>query len=178
MSAKSDTLELNFDSTSGKLLKVIDISSSQKKEIQLNQDYLFYEAYEGEGQKDGAYIFRPSDNNPTSIPYQPANFEIITTEGVVTEIHQSWSHWVNQTIRLWWGCSHLEIDYSIGPVPIQDRGKNVITRFFSSDVNSNSTFFTDSNGREFQKRIKNHRPSWPLEVHEPVAGNYYPMNAA
>jgi hypothetical protein len=39
-------------------------------------------------------------------------------------------------------------------------------------------FFTDSNGREFQTRKLNFRPTWPLQVTEPVAGNYYPVNAA
>ncbi len=33
------------------------------------------------------------------------------------------------------------------------------------------TFYTDSNGREMQKRVINYRPTWPLEVFEPVAGN-------
>jgi hypothetical protein len=38
--------------------------------------------------------------------------------------------------------------------------------------------FTDSNGREMLTRRRNHRPTWPLEVKEPVAGNYYPITAA
>ena len=39
-------------------------------------------------------------------------------------------------------------------------------------------FFTDSNGREFMERIFNYRPTWDLEVFEPIAGNYYPITAA
>jgi len=31
---------------------------------------------------------------------------------------------------------------------------------------------------EPQERLINYRPSWPLTVTEPVAGNYYPLNAA
>jgi hypothetical protein len=38
--------------------------------------------------------------------------------------------------------------------------------------------FTDSNGREMLTRRRNHRPTWPLEINEPVAGNYYPITAA
>ena len=40
-------------------------------------------------------------------------------------------------------------------------------------------FYTDSNGREMVKRIRNGRgPSYPpLDVNEPVAGNYYPVNS-
>lgn len=37
--------------------------------------------------------------------------------------------------------------------------------------------FTDSNGREMLRRQRNHRDTWPLEVHEPVAGNYYPITS-
>jgi hypothetical protein len=29
-----------------------------------------------------------------------------------------------------------------------------------------------------QQRKLNFRPTWPLEVNEPVSGNYYPMNTA
>ena len=41
----------------------------------------------------------------------------------------------------------------------------------------NSTFYTDSNGLEEQKRILNYRPTWNLTVHEPSSGNYYPINS-
>jgi hypothetical protein len=44
-------------------------------------------------------------------------------------------------------------------------------------VNNDATFFTDSNGREFIKRQRNYRPTWDLTVYQPVAGNYYPVNA-
>lgn len=39
-------------------------------------------------------------------------------------------------------------------------------------------FYTDSNGREFMERTYNYRPTWDLEVHEPISGNYYPVAAA
>jgi hypothetical protein len=41
----------------------------------------------------------------------------------------------------------------------------------------NPCSFTDSNGREMQQRQVNFRPTWNLTVEEPVAGNYYPVNA-
>jgi len=52
----------------------------------------------------------------------------------------------------------------------------VISRF-STSVQSGKTWYTDSNGREYQTRILNYRPTWNLTVNEPVAGNYYPVNA-
>ncbi len=39
-------------------------------------------------------------------------------------------------------------------------------------------FYTDSNGREMLRRTRDARPTWQLEVTEPVAGNFYPVTAA
>lgn len=54
----------------------------------------------------------------------------------------------------------------------------MISRFWAPSLASKGTFYTDSNGREFQRRVRNERPTWDLEVTEPVAGNYYPSTAA
>ena len=73
---------------------------------------------------------------------------------------------------------YVEVEYCIGPVPINDgRGKEIVTKF-NTPVTSNSAFFTDSNGRDFLKRVRDYRPSWNLTINEPIAGNYYPVNAA
>lgn len=86
--------------------------------------------------------------------------------------------WIQQAVRVMKGLPYVEIEYNIGPVPIEDgRGKEIVTKFLTS-IDSSGTFFTDSNGREFLKRKRDYRPSWNLTVHEPVAGNYYPVNAA
>ena len=55
--------------------------------------------------------------------------------------------------------------------------KEVIVRFVS-DIVSNDTFYTDSNGREMITRVVNFRPTYNLTVTQPVAGNYYPVDAA
>jgi len=54
-------------------------------------------------------------------------------------------------------------------------GKEVITKF-KSDLDSKTTFYTDANGREIQTRILNYRAEWPVNVTQPQAGNYYPVN--
>jgi len=50
---------------------------------------------------------------------------------------------------------------------------------YSSGLNTDKTFYVDANGREMIKRVVDKRgPSYPpLNVSEPVAGNYYPVNA-
>ena len=58
------------------------------------------------------------------------------------------------------------------------KGREVVLKF-NSGLNSNTVFHTDSNGREMVKRIRDGRgPSYPpFTINEPVAENYYPVNA-
>lgn len=56
-------------------------------------------------------------------------------------------------------------------------GKEVVSRFVSG-LGSGEALYTDSNGREMQRRQLNSRPSWKLDQTEPVAGNYFPVNTA
>ena len=94
---------------------------------------------------------------------------------VVAEFEE---HWIKQITRVMQGLPYVEVQYTIGPIPVDDkRGKEIVTRLLTP-IESNATFFTDSNGREFLERKRDYRPSWPMEVFEPVSGNYYPINAA
>lgn len=62
--------------------------------------------------------------------------------------------------------------------PVGDVGKEVISRFSAPSLAAKGTFHTDANGREFQRRVRDYRPTWDLNVTQPVAGNYYPVTAA
>jgi len=71
-----------------------------------------------------------------------------------------------------------EFHWMVGPIPIEDGvGKEVINRFTQKDLQSEGIFYTDANGREIQKRVRNHRDTWTLNVTEPISGNYYPVNS-
>ena len=61
---------------------------------------------------------------------------------------------------------------TVGPIPNAQspRGKEIVARY-STPLRTNATFFTDSNVREFYKRERNFRPSWPYTPVEPIAGN-------
>jgi hypothetical protein len=102
---------------------------------------------------------------------------------------QVFSDWATQTVRLYAGAKSVEIEWTVGPVPIEDgKGKEVVSRF-STNITSSGYFTTDSNGRDMLRRRRcttkegavdtECRRSVPkYVVTEPVAGNYYPINTA
>jgi lysosomal alpha-mannosidase len=97
---------------------------------------------------------------------------------LVSEAWQQVAPYISQIIRLRAGSVGIEFEYTVGPIDVSDnRGKEIIMRF-NSTIASNATWYTDSNGREFQTRIRDYRPTWKLDVTQPTAGNYYPINSA
>lgn len=80
--------------------------------------------------------------------------------------------------RVWKGQDYAEVEWTAGPIPIEDgMGKEVVLRY-STNLSSGDSFLTDSNGRELLQRKLDFRPTWDLNVTEPVSGNYYPLTAA
>ncbi|KAL0380291.1 UNVERIFIED_CONTAM: Alpha-mannosidase [Sesamum angustifolium] len=70
---------------------------------------------------------------------------------------------------------HAEIEFVVGPIPIDDGiGKEIVTQI-KTKIGNNKTFYTDSNGRDFLERIRDYRADWDLQVNQPIAGNYYPV---
>ncbi|XP_006485097.1 probable alpha-mannosidase At5g13980 isoform X2 [Citrus sinensis] len=95
---------------------------------------------------------------------------------LLDEVHQRINPWIYQVTRVYKGKDHAEIEFTVGPIPIDDGiGKEVVTQI-TSNVISNKTFYTDSSGRDFIERIRDYRKDWNLEVNQPIAGNYYPVN--
>eukprot|EP00754_Rhynchopus_humris_P026895 Rhum_TRINITY_DN15047_c5_g4::Rhum_TRINITY_DN15047_c5_g4_i1::g.136057::m.136057 len=140
-------------------------------------------------QASGAYMFRTN----TSALFFPSDavehhgagapeLTFTTSGGVVQEVHQRFSSWASLTYRLYANQSTLEVQHSVGPIPISSpfysAGKELIVKY-KTDLASDGVFYTDSNGRELIRRRRNKRGSSfpPLKVNEPIAGNYYPVNA-
>ncbi|KAH9662676.1 putative alpha-mannosidase [Citrus sinensis] len=64
--------------------------------------------------------------------------------------------------RLYIDKEHAEVEYTIGPIPTEDSvGKEVISRMTANMVT---------------EKVRDYRADWSLQVNEPVAGNYYPLN--
>ncbi|XVF16105.1 hypothetical protein REPUB_Repub10bG0002600 [Reevesia pubescens] len=168
-------LKLSISAPQGKIINYVN--SRHLVEESVEQSFSFYTGYNGTNDKmpqnSGAYIFRPNG----TYPIKPEQATLIVIRGpLIHEVHQQINPWIFQTTRLYKEKEHVEVEFIVGPVPINDGfGKEVATQITTSLENS-KTFYTDSNGRDFIKRICDFRTDWDLEVNQPVAGNYYPIN--
>ncbi|KAL1005722.1 hypothetical protein UPYG_G00063150 [Umbra pygmaea] len=170
-------VKVTFDPDTGLLSSLSNLETQQT--VRLSQNFYWYNASDGNNndsnQMSGAYIFRPNSSTPFIIS-KTAKIETIQN-AVVQEVRQWFSPWISQVVRLYADSRALELEWTVGPVPVgDDLGKEVITRLDTS-IKSSGIFYTDSNGREVLQRRKDYRPTWNLKQSEPIAGNYYPINS-
>lgn len=168
-----DSLKLTFSEENGKITYYSNRRNSVKTPVELS--YNFYSGFNGthqDPQASGAYIFRPNGTHLIKSKVQST----VMRGPLIDEIHQEINSWIYQITRLYKGKDHVEVEYTVGPIPVDDGiGKEIVTKI-STGMHSNRTFYTDSNGRDFIERIRDYRSDWNLQVNEPVAGNYYPIN--
>ena len=102
---------------------------------------------------------------------------VVVESSVVSETRVSYGGgWAHLTARRWANASHAEIEWTVGPVPVDERGRvgsEIVVRY-ASGLATRGAFATDANGRDMQTRRRDRREDWILNVTEPVAGNYYP----
>ncbi|QCD96917.1 lysosomal alpha-mannosidase [Vigna unguiculata] len=169
-------LKLTFSTDQEKRTNYVNTRNLVEEQVELS--YLYYSGYNGTNQKDpqnsGAYVFRPNGTYP--INHEKKARLTVLNGPVLDEVHQQINPWIYQITRLYKGKEHVEVEFIVGPIPIEDgTGKEVATQI-STTMETNKTFYTDSNGRDFIKRIRDYRTDWDLEVNQPAAGNYYPIN--
>lgn len=180
-------LNVTFDSSTGMIKRI----STADADLEVKQQWGYYTSFDSafdrskdgtarNSQNSGAYVFRPNTPEKNFQSVNPmVKQDIFVNSSIGMDVHISFDKpWIRQVTRLIVGKPYVEIEYTVGPVPISfGRGKEIATQFWTP-IKSDGVFYTDSNGREFLQRKRNHRPSWNLTVYEPVAGNYYPVNAA
>ncbi|WOL03753.1 putative alpha-mannosidase [Canna indica] len=167
-------LKLQFDQD-GKLTHYVNKRSLVKSSIE--QAYSYYSGSTGtfiDPQASGAYIFRPSGKFPIKLEEK---VPLTILEGpLIHEVHQQINSWIYQVTRIYKTKEHVEVEFIVGPIPVDDGiGKELVTQI-TTTINSSKTFYSDSNGRDFIKRIRDYRSDWELQVNQPEAGNYYPIN--
>jgi hypothetical protein len=198
---ENEFVSVAFDGVTGRMVWMRNKEDGVT--IEVDQNLHWYESAQagdgnklcGEGQqKSGAYIFRPNHTSPDgqSAKCVSANCQAtmrVLKSPLVSEVQQVFSDWATQTVRLYAGAKSVEIEWTVGPVPVEDGvGKEVISRF-NTNVTSNGYLLTDSNGRDMLNRRRCVtkegtidtvcRPSVPrYNVTEPVAGNFFPINTA
>ncbi|XP_074600308.1 lysosomal alpha-mannosidase-like isoform X2 [Brevipalpus obovatus] len=170
LNAKGNGFIASFDAESGNILS---LTLDDGRFVKINQKFQWYAGMIGNNsaaafRSSGAYIFRP-DGSAQDFPETP-KAEIVKHTALF-EVRQTVSDYIYQVIRVRPDSEFIEFEYKVGPIPISDYvGKEIIT-VFDTNITSSDIFYTDSNGRQMMKRIRN--DSAP----EPIAGNYYPINS-
>jgi hypothetical protein len=153
--------------------------------VAVTQDWCYYWSNTGDsvsGQASGAYIFRPVTNSscfhPCPAEANASTVRVILNDTNLVVVERQVCTWITERLLLSTSDRTLRHQFSVGPIDdfLNTQGREVVSRFKTTLV-TNKTFYTDSNGRELQERILNYRATWPFTQSEPVAGNYYPVNA-
>ncbi|XP_077999782.1 lysosomal alpha-mannosidase-like isoform X1 [Glandiceps talaboti] len=177
-SIKNEFLRLDFDGATGLLKAMTDLTSGQV--LPVSNSLYWYNSSSGNeklsNQPSGAYVFRPNKTDPFPLFDKSVQMQLVQGD-LVQEVHQQFTPWASQVIRLYKGQKHAEFEWTVGPIPFKDGlGREVISRF-DTNLATNKTFYTDANGRQMMERIRNHRDTWNYNDTEPVSGNYYPVNS-
>ncbi|XP_068939090.1 lysosomal alpha-mannosidase [Petaurus breviceps papuanus] len=173
---QNEHLRVTFDPNTGLLQEIENLDQGLR--LPVSQAFYWYNSSSGDfvhPQASGAYIFRPDKRKPFFLRHWVKTH--LVKKALVQEVHQNFTAWCSQVVRLYPGQRHVELEWTVGPVPVGDGwGKEIISRF-DSQLKTNGRFYTDSNGREILERRRDYRPTWDLNQTEPVAGNYYPVNS-
>lgn len=174
--------KIGFSADTGRVNVLVNAASRLTYEA--TQDFSWYNSSAGNSAKSsqasGAYIFRP--NGTAAILLPATGPTLLYTGPVVEEAHQFFG-FVQQSIRLYANAGDVEVESTVGPIPIDDGlGKEIVSTIrlgnFTSGPAGTNRFWTDANGREMQPRVQNFRPTWTLNNTEPVASNFYPVTTA
>ncbi|XP_069460399.1 lysosomal alpha-mannosidase-like [Ambystoma mexicanum] len=173
---ENEHIRVLFDPNTGFLRQIQNLDKDIR--LPLLQNFFWYNASLGTGccpQVSGAYIFRPNRSDP--FPMAAKATTHVVKGPLVVEVYQNFSSWCSQVVRLYPGQKFVELEWTVGPIPVRDQwGKEVVSRF-ETDLYTDGRFYTDSNGREILERRVDYRETWELNQTEPVAGNYYPVNS-
>ncbi|XP_033249545.1 lysosomal alpha-mannosidase isoform X1 [Drosophila miranda] len=172
---ENSLIRLVFTKSTGHL-KAVEMNGVSEN---IHQSFAIYKGFRGnngssKNRSSGAYVFRP--DGEIQVLSDKIEYSIYNGKNV-REVHQHVNEWISQVVRIYDGVNRVEFEWLIGPIPTDDGvGKEIVTRF-TSNVYSNGTFYTDSNGREMLKRKRNQREFFDPDMTEEISGNYYPVTA-
>ncbi|CAL1527408.1 unnamed protein product [Lymnaea stagnalis] len=172
---ENEHLTVTFSRNSGLLISIFNKESSIEESI--SQEFTYYEGQQTIARFSGAYVFVPKSPNTKRVGGEgTVGIKLVSGE-LVQEIHQTFSPWVSQIVRLYKGAKYVEFQWIVGPIDDRDnQGKEVVS-VFTSTIANGGTFYTDSNGREMMERVKDIRESWNYQPKDYISGNYYPVTS-
>lgn len=91
---------------------------------------MYYESSAGNNsafdfRASGAYIFRPSVDNPEANSFT-STVNTTTYKGdLFDEVHQVFSNWAKQVIRVYKQENYVEFDWIVGPINIRQERQRV-----------------------------------------------------
>jgi hypothetical protein len=157
---ENDVIKVTISGTSGLVSNIANKKSGVSLDV--NQNLQAYTS-----QRSGAYAFKPT-GPPRNIS-AGAPRTVVTQGPVVSEIHQTFSNYAKQTIRVFTSNTsqsaqqYLEINLDLGALPSHTE----VVATFSTPLNTQRTITSDDNGFEFLTR--KYDSSLGIEA------NYYPM---
>ena len=140
-------------------------------------EYMYYTPHAApviDKKNDGAYIFRPQFNFYGASSYNTFYSYDFYDGEIVKKFYLHGKH-MDTIITVNSLTDFIEIETKHKGIEWGLFGANVILRLTHNKIKNQQTFYTDSMGLELQKRVINYRPTWDLDVNEPIAGNYYPI---
>uniref|UniRef100_K7G5P5 Alpha-mannosidase n=1 Tax=Pelodiscus sinensis TaxID=13735 RepID=K7G5P5_PELSI len=157
-----------FNPVTGLLREIRNLDKSLS--LPVSQNFPRYKASIGDddsAQASGAYIFRPNRSEPFRVATVARSH--LWKNKLVQEVYQNFSSWCSQVVRLYEGQAYVELEWTVGPIPIKETAcKQIISAGGWPMCGVNQT---DALGR------RDYRATWNLSQTEPVAGNYYPVNS-
>lgn len=67
---------------------------------------------------------------------------------------------VTQVVRVWSGATTVDFEWTVGPIDFSDGWGKEITSRFTTNLTTNATWWTDSNGRDSIIRRRDYRSSF------------------
>ena len=120
-------------------------------------------------------VFRPATSQPTPLAAGAAAVSVVRGP-VVSEFRSDYS-FVTQATRVWAGHAHAEVEWTVGPVDVNDAQSHEVVTRYDSSLSTSGVWTTDANCRESQVRQRGVRANWPtFAPSEPVTSNYFPCN--
>ena len=177
VSIENAAVRLTFDNATGLVVSWTELESGVSHDF--SQNFFYYiPSEDGNAGTSNSYTFQPKANT-SLFPVSTAPVTLSVFKGAqVQMVHQTWGQWLSQTWRLTNASRLPEVEWTIGPINITDGiAKEIVTRY-TTPIQSQGELWTDSNGREFQRRLRDRRVSFNYTAIDRVSGNYYPVTTS